>query len=53
MYDAWRKKDMKDTTRIYYINVWFFNQNLPYYHPETLTSFTISSLIFHHSTAEK
>jgi len=31
---------MKDTTRIYYIDVWFLTQNLPYYQPETLTSFT-------------
>ena len=31
---------MPDTTRIYYIDTWFLSQNLPYYQPETLTSFT-------------
>ena len=40
MYDAWKKKVMPDTTRIYYIDTWFLSQNLPYYQPETLTSFT-------------
>jgi len=30
----------KKTTRIYYIDTWFLSQNLPYYQPETLTSFT-------------
>jgi len=39
MYDAWKKKVMPDTTRIYYIDNWFLSQNLPYYRPETLTSF--------------
>ena len=31
---------MPDTTRIYYIDTWVLSQNLPYYQPETLTSFT-------------
>ena len=35
-----KKKVMPDTTRIYYIDTWFLSQNLPYYQPETLTSFT-------------
>ena len=39
MYDAWKKKVMPDTTRIYYIDTWVLSQNLPYYRPETLTSF--------------
>jgi len=42
MYDAWKKKVMPDTTRIYYIDTWFLSQNLPYYQPQTLTSFTLS-----------
>ena len=41
MYDAWKKKVMPDTTRIYYIDTWFLSQNLRYYQPKTLTSFTI------------
>ena len=41
MYDAWKKKVMPDTTRIYYIDTWFLSQNLPYYRPETLTSFIL------------
>jgi hypothetical protein len=39
MYDAWKKKVMQDTTKNYYIDTWFLSQNLPYYRPETLTSF--------------
>ena len=31
MYDAWKKKFMQDTTKIYYIDVWFLSQNLPHY----------------------
>ena len=41
MYDAWKKKVMQDTTKNYYIDTWFLSQNLPYYRPETLTSFII------------
>ena len=40
MYDALKKKVIPDTTRIYYIDVWFLTQNLPCYQPETVTSFT-------------
>jgi len=43
MYDAWKKKFMPDTTRIYYIDTWVLSQNLPYYRPETPTSFTTNS----------
>ena len=45
MYDAWKKKVMPDTSRIYYMDTWFLSQNLPYYPPDTLTSFTSRILI--------
>jgi hypothetical protein len=34
---------MQDTTKNYYIDTWFLSQNLPYYRPETLTSFIFVS----------
>jgi len=42
MYDAWKKKVMQDTTRIYYIDVWVLTQNLPYYQ-----NHAIQGVVFH------
>ena len=40
MYYAWKKNVIQDTTRNYYIDLWILSQKLPYYQPETVTSFT-------------
>jgi len=42
MYYAWKKKVMQDTTRNYYIDVRVLNQKVPYWKPESVTSFNMT-----------
>ena len=53
MYDAWKKKVIQDTTRIYYIDLWVLNQNLSCYESETVSSFTLGSVCVRESVCER